>query len=273
MDKIENYTEVVNNKESKKIKERIIDLVTNKENLSYKAIQNEIPVSDIFIYEVLKEADLLDKVQSKRKHVDLKHAIITYVLEHKYECDMADILQKFENTNHNQVIKYLEEEDAREFVPSKFGKIEHKVINFVKENPDEYSTQELIEHLNLNRKTFYKIYNSHPEIKEYFRTVSKNCKMIEQFLNKESNQNKYTYSELGSKLGISTIVAKNNVEALGYEDYIIINPSITQTVVDLINNSRSKKYTVKDIAEKLEVNYNTVYKIIQRHELKDRILD
>lgn len=236
------------------------------ESLSFKHLADEFEVSDILIYEILydyeqENGENLTQHVSSRKKVDLKWSIVRFVIEEPYLNDMNDMLRLFEGTNHNQIIKYLEEENVREYVPTKYGKIEHFVISFLEKHPEEYSTDDLIKKLKLNRKTFYKIYNSHPEIHQNIRKISANCKRIKDLI--DENPNQLTYADLASKTDTSMIVVKNSVKRLDYEDKIIIVPTISSQVRELLENNPCK-YDINEIAELVSSNYNTVYKVIQR---------
>lgn len=222
-------------------------------------------VSDIFVYKVALDNDLLHLINPSRKKLDLKLEIVNLVLNHPKEMDMKDMLRLYPTSNNNQINVYLKEEGIRDLLPTKFGKIENRILTFVRENSGVYSTQEVIDILDLNRKTFYKVYNSHPEDKQHFRTMSRNCKNVKDLI--DSSSTKLSIQEIASRLNISTVVVKNNITTLGYEDKVEVVESITEKVVSLIKESPNT-YQITDLAEMLGENYNTIYKIVQRQDIQ-----
>lgn len=236
---------------------------------TYSELAEMFDTSDISIYKAIQNLGLESNVRPTRKKLQLKLDIIDTVLAEPYEHDMTSLLKKFDGTNHNQISRFLEDEGVRELVPTKYGKIEHKVLTFLHEHSGEYSTQEVIDVLNLNRKTFYKIYNSHPEEHNHFRKVSKKCKQIKDLI--DETPEKLTPNEIAKELNISVIVVKNSIDTLGYKDKVKFIKSITSRVKEFIKENPNK-FTVKEIADELDLNYNTVYKVIQRHKLETLIL-
>lgn len=236
---------------------------------TYSELADMFDTSDIAIYQAVKNIGRESDIRPTRVKLETKLRIIDLVLKEPYEHDMKSLLSKFEGTNHNQIIKFLEDEGVRELVPTKYGKIEHKVLKFLHENSGEYSTQEIIDVLNLNRKTFYKIYNSHPEEQIHFRTISKKCKKIKDLI--DASPEKLTPNDIAKELDISVIVVKNSIDNLDYHDKVKIVKTITERVSEFVKNN-PHKYSVKEISEKLDINYNTVYKVIQRHKLEEFVL-
>lgn len=259
--------------DSTAIEELILKTVNEKEkgHYTYSKLSNLLNISDIFIYEVLKKHNLEDYVISNKKKIDFKHEIVTYVLEEPYARDITDVLGKFK-ANHNQLVAYLEEEGIREFVPNKFGKIKYNLIKFLKEHPQEYSTQEVIEMLKLNKKTFYKIYNDeeNAEMRDLFRKVSKNCKKIISYLEETNQKGELTYHEIGKKLGLTTIVVKNNLIQAGLENWAKHVVTKTQIILDFVNKHKNE-YTLTELANELDMEYNTIYRVLQRNDLLDSV--
>lgn len=254
----------------KEASKNLLDFLKDRDDKPlFNSVVDFLDISDISVLKLIKDLNLEDKVKPSRKKLDVKLKIVDLVLKEPYEHDMTSLLNEIEGTNHNQIIKYLEEEDIRELVPTKYGKIEHKVLKFIREHSGEYSTQEVIDVLGLNRKTFYKIYNSHPEEKHHFRTVSKNCKNIKDLI--DFTNEKMTANEIAEKLNISTIVVKNNIESLGYENKIKTVKTLTERIIEFLEENPNK-FDVKEVANKLDLNYNTVYKVIQRHKLHELLV-
>lgn len=267
-----NYASIL---ENKKLCSQLTEEITNyvsvnhvkeEPKLSFSEVSDFFHVSDIFVYRVAEQYDLLGAFKPTRKKIGLKYQIVDLVLNHPMEFAMKDLISKFEKTNVNQVISYLEEEGIRDYVPKKFGKIEHKVLKFVEEHSGEYSTQEVIDELGLNRKTFYKIYNGNPDSHVHFKTMSKNSVLIKELV--DSKKQKLKLEDISEILGIRPIVVKNNLEKLGYLDKVIMpnKVSITKRITRLLEENPNQ-YQITEVSELVDANYNTVYKIIHRNNL------
>lgn len=237
--------------------------------VTYNLIQGEHSISDAFIYEVVKGTDKVIKQQ--RKKVDVKYKVISSVYERPYERDMTELLKDIKDANHNQVTRYLEEENMVELVPSKITSIERRIVKALNDNPQEYTTQGLIKELELNRKTFYKLFNQHPEWKELFRYYSDNAKDIKELVDSKEDKT-LTIAEIAKELGISSIVVKNNLNRLDYMDKILVKTTMTEKVVTMVKKYPNK-YSIMEISEETDVPYNTAYKIVKRHDLLDSVIN
>lgn len=261
-----NYIKDVKNKDY--FAPRVIDFIKNyegEETLTYSIVMEEFNISDILIYEIVMEHDrlLLAKLWGRR-NLPLKLRIIRFVMEHPYEYEMSGLVRMFPESNNSQILCYLNEEGMKDKVPTKYERIELDLMRFLRGNEGIYSTQEVINLLGMNRKTFYKIYNSREDIKRYFRRISQTCQTIKEVV--DSYSDKLTVHEIAELTGFTPVVVKNNIATLKYEDKIEIVPSVTEQVLNILEEHKNK-YSVTDLAEMIGSSYNTVYKVIQRHNL------
>ena len=159
----------------------------------------------------------------------------------------------------------------RELVPTKYYKLAYQILDLLDENPEKYSTQEVIAMLNVNRKTFYRIYNEFPEYKEKYRKISPNAQRIKDFIDSHPDK-KFTPQEIGEELELSSIVVNHNLEVLDYGKKVYRKPTMKDKVLEILED-KPNVYTISDIAVKIDASYNSTYQAIKRLGMLEKTID